>query len=1183
MRTIILLLLLGAAGRASLCAQTAVGRFERLSVEDGLRGSEVTAILQDRRGFIWVGTSGGLSRYDGYSVDTYTSEPDDPNSLIHNWVLDLHEDQEGVLWIATGGGLNRFEPASGTFVRYVHDPEDPYSLSPGSANSIHGDQSGRLWIGTSDGGLNLFVPSEQRFIRYRHEPDDPSSLSHDRVTFICSDRRGMLWVGTAGGLSRFDPATERFMRYTHTAGLPTSLIGDDVRTILVDRAGMLWVGTTKGLDRYDHETGTFTHYRHDPRDPRSLSEDLVHYLYEDRSGTLWVGTAGGLNGFDRETGTFTHYRHDPSDPHSLSSDWIYAIYEDRQGILWVGTADGGLNRHDPATRAFRHLKRSAGSDNSLSHRSVRALLEDREGRIWVGTQGGGLSRLEPDWDEPVAGGEVERYTRYQHDPRREDRWCDNDVEVLAQTRDGMIWAGTGGGLCRLDPESGSTVRYRHQEPDPASLPADAVYALHQDQRHGGNLWVGTAAGLSRFDPAAQTFIHFRPRSDEAPHAGSNSVYVIHEDQRGLFWIGTGAGLYLFDPASGRFLSGEDGHGRMNGLRQDWITSIYEDPEGTLWVGTYGGGLAYFDPDGPDESSRVTRQNSELPDNVIYCMVGSSEGHLWLSTNRGLSRFDPARATFKNYQSGDGLQSNEFNRAACYQGKHGRLYFGGVNGFNAFLAEELQDNPHPPEVLLTGIELFDPSVQSRRRLPLLASVDEIVPIALSPRQNDLSIAYVGLHFSNPERNRYAYQLEPYDDTWRQVGAQRTATYTNLDPGTYTFRVKAANSDGIWNEEGASLRFVIRPRFYQTRLFHVLSALAFVVFGLGIYRLRVRHLAEQQQKLRRQVQERTQALRLEKEKTETALRDTEQARREAEQARMTVEVQASQLRVLDEAKSRFFANLSHEFRTPLTLILSPLEQALSEDAIDERLRPVLQTAHDQARRLLDLISQLLDVSRIEAGRMPLRTRRANLASFLERLVQSFTVLAEQKRIDLQFEVSGRPGPLRSEFEVYFDADKLERVFNNLLSNAFKFTPKHGKVVVAVNAPAMDDAGREEICVEVRDTGRGIPPEELPRLFDRFHQVDASLQRPYEGAGIGLSLARDLVELHGGRIICHPAALTSIRVRSWATGTIRFPGPGLCRRRGCPPRRDRSPSRHLRTTSPSETAAYSSWRMTPLCAAS
>ncbi len=797
-----LLIALGAAAPAALREQDdAVPErlvFEHISLNEGLSQVSVEAILQDRQGFLWIGTQDGLNRYDGYAFTVYKHNPGSAGSLSSNIITALYEDAGGTLWIGTAEGLNRFDRRTQTFAAF-HRPGAAGAGDRGEemVTAIAEGPGGTLWIGGLGDGLYRFDPPAGAFSRPVYHAEQPPPLNEATVTALHTDADGRLWVGTRKkGLYRFDPWTGRLERYSRDTGDSEAIPGSTILALAEATGGkalwvgtdegvcrldyrsdlcapvegvagyarslaaaddVLWIGTVRrGLFRFDLPTEQLAHYPHEASDPASVSSDHITALHEDHSGVLWVGTADrGLSRSDRDGQTFAHYQHRPDDPASLSSDFVWAIHEDRAGTLWIGTAEG-LSRLDAGAEAFVRY-RAADHPDSLRSNAVHAVLEDDAGRLWVGTMGGGLHRFNP---------ETEAFTAYRHDPKDSTTLGGDFVRNLAEDPDGSLWVGTyQRGLSRLDPETGRFTHYRHSPKDSTTLGSDNVSVLYVDR--AGTLWAGTSgAGLSRFNRETGTFTRYR-----------------------------------HDPGDPRSLS------------NNIVLAVREDMGGALWVGTYGGGLNRFDP--PVETfTRYTEHNSGLPSNTVIGILEGPEGALWLSTQgAGLVKFDPAEETFRSYDVDRGVQSKEFNMGAYHKGQSGTLYFGGVNGFNAFDPQKVEDNTTPPQVVLTDFtirsqEAAEPD-SSRRLLG-----DAPDSVALPYDFNDLSFDYVGLHYAAPERNQYAYLLENYDKDWRQAGTQRTAIYTNLDPGDYVFRVRAANRDGVWSEEGAALAFTIRPPWWRT---------------------------------------------------------------------------------------------------------------------------------------------------------------------------------------------------------------------------------------------------------------------------------------------------------------------------------------------------------------------------------
>jgi diguanylate cyclase (GGDEF)-like protein len=767
----------------ALLAQARPMAFERVSLEQGLSQSTVLTMFQDSRGFMWFGTEDGLNRYDGLAFKSYKYDPSDHASLPANMVWAIAEDAAGDLWIATeGGGLARWERAHDRFARV------PVTATPGQyarVRTLLFAPDGALWIGSKDAGLVRFEPGTGAFKTYRNDPADATSLSHDGVFALASDGSDRLWVGTDGGLNRLNPATGRFERYRHDPARPDSLGDDRVRALVVDREHRLWVGTSGGLSRLDAGSVTFRTYRNDPADATSLGHDRVRHLLEDGAGRLWVATDRGLDLLDRQHATFQHHRNDPTDPASLDDDNVMSLYQDRGGVLWVGTRTGGANKWNPATWSFGHHTRTAANPGGLADKTVTSFAEDRIGRIWIGTFGG-LHVMDRQT------GEVSRY--FPRAGTISDR-----VMALATDADGMLWIGTfDAGVSRLDPGTGALRTYRHNAADPTSLSADAVMSLLVDSV--GDLWVGTfGGGLNRLDAATGGFTRYRNDPADEHSLSANAVTAMVQDGSGALWLGTdGGGLNLLDRTTGQFLRFQHDPANPTSLGANTVYALHLDGAGRLWIGTRGAGLASLESrDGATARFRHIRQRDGLANDVIYSVLPDGDGHFWLSTNNGLTRFEPTTGKIKNYDTSHGLQSNEYNFGAHFRSASGELFFGGVNGFNAFHPRKLVANAHVPPVVLTSFLKFNRPVATAGPLWTLKSVD------LGYQDDVVTFEFAALDYAAPQRNRYAYKLEGFDPDWVDVGNVRRVTYTNLGAGNYRFRVKGSNNDGVWNEAGIDL--------------------------------------------------------------------------------------------------------------------------------------------------------------------------------------------------------------------------------------------------------------------------------------------------------------------------------------------------------------------------------------------
>ena len=1042
-----------------LLAQKDNIKFERIQVVQGLRLGDILSIQQDSQGFMWFGTWDGLYKYDGYSLTGYKHDRLDSTSLGNNLIFSLYEDRAGTLWIGTAGsGLNRFSSEQEEFTRFVRNPNDPHSLNANVVRSIYEDRSGTLWVGTWN-GLNKFDRDTGKFTRVLcdPEPKNPSAPDSYGVLSIFEDRSGTLWVATTGrGLHMLDRETGEFTRFVHDPGNAHNLSSNVVLSIHEDRSGTLWVGTAKGLNRFDRENEQFRRFVHDPKNPYSLSANNIWSIHEDRTGRLLIGTDDGLNIFEPNKEQFVRLVHEPKNLHSLSSNVVQSIHEDRTGALWIGTADG-VNRLDREQQRFAHFVHDPGNPHSLSHKSVGAIHEDRSGTLWVGTEGG-LNKLDRDTGQ---------FRHFVHDPKNPHSLSHNNVTSVHEDRSGTLWVGTRGGLNRFDRDTEQFMRFVHDPENPHSLSANDIWSIHEDRT--GTLWIGTApGGLNRFDREQESFTHFVHDPNDSRSLGNNVVTSIYEGSSGMLWFGTGGGgINRYDREREQFTLFVHDSDNPRSLSHDWVGVVFEDHAGTLWAATWYGGLNKLDHD--TKLFTLYTEKNGLPTNHICNIEEDEHSRLWLGTLNGLSRFDPQSETFRNFDVDDGLKNNLFNWNACIKSRSGELFFGGDNGIDYFHPDSVRDNPHIPPVVITRFTRYN-SGDAEGNPIIEKGISERQYLDLSYDDRILTFEFAALNFRNPLKNQYAYKLEGFNEDWIQLGTKHDVTFTNLDPGEYTLRVKGSNNDGIWNEEGTSLRITVIPPWWRTRWAYGLYVLLFMTALYGI-------------------------------------RDYELRRLQLRNALKIKNVEAEKLQELDRLKSRFFASISHEFRTPLTLILGPVEKWLN-GMRQKEMQADFHIVQRNARRLQQLINQLLDLSKLEAGKMRLHAAPGNIVELMRMIVMTFESLAKQKGIDLQFRAE------EEEIRAYVDRDKLEKILTNLLSNAFKFTENQGEVAVAA-AVGKNELPTAAGFVEIRvsDTGVGIPEDQIDKVFDRFHQVE---KRPnHSGTGIGLALTKELVELHHGHI--------------------------------------------------------------------
>jgi len=1055
-------------------------RFEHLSLEDGLPQSVVSRILQDRQGFLWVGTQDGLARYDGYRFKVFKHNSEDPHSLSMNNVFPIFEDSQGDIWVGTrGSGLNRFNPQTEQFSHYRFDASNPSSLSNDFVWVITQDHLGTLWVGT-DGGLNRFNAKTEQFSHYRFDVNNPNSLSNDRVLDITEDQQGMLWLGTlGGGLNRFNPKTEQFSHYRFDANNPNSLSNDKVVDIMQDRQGTLWLGTAGGgLNRFNAKTEQFSHYRFDSNNPNSLNNNNVLSIIEDQQGILWLGTnGGGINRFNPKTEQFSHSRFNASNPNSLSNDVVWGVTEDRQGTIWVGTHGGGLSHFNPKVEQFGPSRSDASKPNGLSHNIVFAITEDKLGALWLGTYGGGLNHISP---------KTGQFNHYRFDANNPNSLSDDFVYVITQDHQGTIWVGTRSeGLNRFNPKTEKFSHYRFDASNPSSLSDDRVRVITED--HMGTLWIGTSGGgFNRFNPKTEKFSHYRLDVNNPNSLSHNNIYAITEDRHGLLWIGTsGGGLNRFNPKTEQFNHYRFDANDPNSLSDDRVYAITEDYQGTLWLGTTNG-LNKLDR----QTGKFKRFNEKegLPNNVIYRIEEDNDGFLWLSTNHGLSRFNPKTERFKNYDVGDGLQSNEFNAFSSFKSKRGELFFGGINGFNRFFPDKIIDDKQKPRVVFTDMLLLNQSVtikpiqeklkneaqSSDNGFTLAQAINVSTAITLTHLENLVSFEFSALHFINPKKNQYAYQLEGFDADWIETGYKnRRATYTNLPSGDYVLRVKASNSNSVWNEEGASLKITVLPPPWMS--WWAYSLYIMIIFGL-LYGF-VQSQRNKKKHLKELVLERTKEL----DESNMQLTQTVKELGQAQTQLVKVEKMA--------ALGNLVTGVAHELNTPLGIITTSasVQEVYYED--------ILQHIRDNQLSRKHLIKAMEGIK--DAGKLITRNinRSTNLTHSFKLIGgdafdEEISTIKIKEIIDLLV-ISLNAQFLSKNISLNFEVDKdqtfcgyknsfslvIEQLILNSITHAFPDSIKHPAINIEFSLK------KTNLVIHYFDNGIGLNQQDTSKIFEPF----------------------------------------------------------------------------------------------------
>lgn len=1038
---------------------------------------------------MWFGTQNGLNRFDGYTFKNYKYNPKDVLTLAANHVTFIYEDSSGNLWIGTsGGGLSLFNNETETFIRYryTNDENSNPDHDIKIITSIHEDSSGIFWVGTW-GGLVHFDPKKQERSLLVHQSRVPGTLSNNMIRTMYQDQTGIMWIGTeGGGLNCFDPKTKEFSCFLHQPEDEKSLSDNIVGAVFEDSRGNLWVGTMGGLDRMERKTNTFIHYKHSDEKPKSLSDNRIRAIFEDSKGRLWIGTnGGGLNQLKSiSEGTFVHYYYQPNNPHSLSHNTVISIVEDRTGCIWIGTY-GGISRIDPQMQQFVHIIGDPNQPNSLSSNDVSCLYQDKERNLWIGTYDRGLNRFDP------KTGECRLYKHSDMDPQS---LSSDEVKAIHEDKNGDLWIGTmGAGISRFNRDTGKFTRYQYIKGTNKGPSNDVIYCFFEDQ--DGNLWIGTwLGGLNLFLPGKNEFVYYKNEPGNPKSINGNSVTVIHPDrkQEEFLWVGTyNSGLDRFNRYTRNFEHYPHDPGNSNSLSHDSVLSIYISPfhPEIVWVGTFGGGLNKFNKN--TNQWKLFTEKDGLSNNTILGILEDSNKNLWMSTISGLSRFNPETDEFTNYYTEDGLQHNEFNQGAFYKGRDGQFYFGGINGFNVFVPEDIKQNAYMPPVVITNFILL-----TNRDFKLGKSILETKELRLSYKDT-FSFEFAALNYTASAKNQYAYELEPHDDNWIQLNHKRDITFSTLSPGEYVFRVKGSNNDGVWNDVGTSIKLIITPPFWSTWWFRVLLGLVVLGIFFVMYKLRVRRYKIQRKNLEIQVAKRTQEISHQKEIIEEKNSQLEVSNRELKNSE-------HELRELNATKDKFFSIISHDLRNHLTALLgfSDMLYRSFKKFDDEKKHKYTRSIDQAAKDLYDLLENLLQWARTQTDVLECKPRTFDLGVLVPEIISTYNINAKKKNINLTWEI-------RKNTYAYADKNMVRTVMRNLISNAIKFTGKNGDVRVTAN-------GKDGFVeVSVQDTGVGVSSEKKNMLFIVGKARSTRGTAKEKGTGLGLIICKEFIEKNNGRI--------------------------------------------------------------------
>ena len=1034
--------------------------FETLSVEDGLPENSVICILQDHLGYMWFGTQNGLVKYDGYSMTVYKPDTDSDKSISGKEIVTLFEDSKKTLWIGTLKGLNKFNRDDESFKSYQFNQNDINSISSNSVHAIYEDRFGRFWIGTLC-GLNLLDRNNERFTRFyfinpnlkavRDKGQNSNSLGIIAITDDPLSKDILLGTGLKG-LWRFNIDTKLFSQFVFSNSTDVNNKISWIQKFYTARDGKIWMASLNSLSSYNPFNKEFKYYFDFPiKDEEKFPEGryIVSCMIEDQYGKIWAGFYSGDKGLfsvDPVTGEINNFNLFPNRPQNTMLNKIYSLFEDRSGIIWIGTWLSGLIKWKKFENKFSVVQSNKLNSDNLSNPIVYSLICDSKGYTWYCTPNG-LDK----YDQIT-----QRYTHYLQNEK-----CVTDFVVYATLIDksGNLWLGTSNcGLIKFNSQN-ATYSFYLNNSDKINLIDKTVLCLLQD--HLGYIWIGTQGfGIYKYNPINGELNQYKNNPNDSTSLSQDVVLSILEDHNGTLWVGTNlGGLNKFNRENDSFSYA----GFQNCL------TLFEDSQNRFWVTENPSGLNLFDIDNLKVVDNYS-QNDGLASSGIIGISEDKNKNLWLVTDVGISRVIPQNRTVKNFTVENKISDvfNIYFPSCTGKGIDGNMYFNTRKGIVIFNPLDIMDDPVPPQVVISNLSLFN---RPNEKLNNPGYISELKEISLPYDQNDLRFDYVGLQFNEPAKNTYEYILENFDDDWVEAGTQRNATYTNLNSGEYVFRVKAANRDGAWSLKDASIKIIILPPWWKTPAAYILYILLAISLIYLTWKLQMKRIRIKQQ--------------------------YEMSRFETEK-----------LHEVDELKTRFFTNISHEFRTPLTLILGPAKR-LIERSKDSESKTDADFIHRSAKKLNKLVDELLEISKIESGEMKLKASSLNLVLAVKEIILSFYSLAERKKI--QFNLATE----ENEIVAYVDRGKLDKIISNVVTNAFKFTPEGGKVNVEIVLPT--NSGREDNFVEIsiRDTGIGIPLDQIDKIFDRFYQVDSGHTRKQEGTGIGLALTKELVELHKGKI--------------------------------------------------------------------
>jgi len=996
----------------------------RYTISNGLPSRNTTTVIKDRKGFIWVGTENGLCKFDGYTFKTYINKKGDSTSISNNFINALIEDKAGRIWVGTMDGLNIFDLNTEKFTRFYHNELNKSSLSNNKIWSLLADRDNHIWVGTDD-GFNLFVEKSKSFKTYRPDPGNKYAMKGKSVNAIVEDG-GCLWLGNWGeGLNRFDVKANKFYNFKQVFS-SAEKSPNDIWTLCKDENGLIWIGTYwKGLYMFNPSNQTFKPYNSDATNNQS-----VFTLLNAGKNTLLVGGNENFWWVKTTTNRWAKITNIENNPHGHA-------YKDRDGLIWISSKNG-LSKIDQKQNKFNYL-----SIPGRQQEITGLLIKDSS--LWLGTNKGLV-----EYDFKANTTTILKHTA---DPKS----LGNDqIRKIYRDDAGKMWVLTEFGFDEFDERSRTFKHHGHHSPLGSLFNEDVFRDILEISP--GVYGLATDAGFKIFNSNTGKFQHYFSRTDQPFSISNNHLTCLLKDKDNNIWIGTtGGGLNRFDTRTGRFKTYFSNDEVKGSISENIIQSLFQDSHGNIWICTPDGLNKYIKK---TDSFITYSKNNGFASNVFNSIVEDRNGSLWITTEKGISTFNPANNVVRNFDDADGTIVN----SAIFRNKDGSIYLAGDKGLEYFDPIKMKQNREIPPVFISDFQIFNKSIEATSNGLLRQNLNDAKQITLNYKQSVFSIEFVALNYTLPEKNQYAYMLEGFDKKWNFAGSQHKATYTNLDPGSYIFRVKAANNDGVWNKEGKALVIIVTPPWYRTWYAYVLYSLmiCLIIYGYVKYR-------ENQAKLKYEIK--------------------------------LAHLQSEQEKELNEKKLSFFTHISHEFRTPLTLIINPLKELLyKENEVDISSINII---YRNARRLLGLVDQLLLFRKAEADTEKLKINKLNIADLSKGVFLCFSYQAKSKNIQFDFY------SCNEQLELYADREKLEIVLFNLLANALKFTPGGGQVNFSVKEE------KRHVIIEISDSGCGIPEGTGDKLYTRFYQEHNGTKNAQDGFGIGLFLVKNFVERHHGTI--------------------------------------------------------------------